>query len=65
MRILGLDPGLARVGYGVLEVDEQRRNQPEMVDCGIISTDAGRSEGDRMVESLATCGSCCECTVRS
>ena len=50
MRILGLDPGLARVGYGVLEVDEQRRNQPEMVDCGIISTDAGRSEGDRMVE---------------
>ena len=51
MRILGLDPGLARVGYGVLEVDEQRRNQPEMVDCGIISTDAGRSEGERMVES--------------
>jgi crossover junction endodeoxyribonuclease RuvC len=50
VRILGLDPGLARVGYGVLEVDEQRRNQPEMVDCGIISTDAGRSEGDRMVE---------------
>ena len=50
MRILGLDPGLARVGYGVLEVDEQRRNQPEMVDCGIISTDAGRSEGERMVE---------------
>ena len=50
MRILGLDPGLARVGYGVLEVDEQRRNQPEMVDCGIISTDAGREEGERMVE---------------
>lgn len=50
MRILGLDPGLARVGYGVLEVDEQRRNQPEMVDCGIISTDAGRGEGERMVE---------------
>ena len=50
MRILGLDPGLARVVYGVLEVDEQRRNQPEMVDCGIISTDAGRGEGERMVE---------------
>ena len=41
MRILGLDPGLARVGYGVLEVDEHQRNRPEMVDCGIISTDAG------------------------
>ena len=33
-----------------MEVDEQRRNQPEMVDCGIISTDAGRGEGERMVE---------------
>ena len=47
MRILGIDPGLARVGYGVIdfEAGEQR-----MLDCGMISTDPGRSEGDRMVE---------------
>ncbi|MFM7652449.1 MAG: crossover junction endodeoxyribonuclease RuvC [Vulcanococcus sp.] len=47
MRILGIDPGLARVGYGVIEV--QGRDQ-RLLDCGIIRTDPGRSEGDRMVE---------------
>ena len=47
MRILGIDPGLARVGYGVIDTSggEQR-----MLDCGIIRTDPGRSEGERMVE---------------
>ena len=53
MRILGIDPGLARVGYGVIDV-EPRKGTPEgsqrMVDCGIIRTDPGRSEGERMVE---------------
>ena len=50
MRILGIDPGLARVGYGVIDTGggEQR-----MLDCGIIRTDAGRSDGDRMVEIAA------------
>jgi crossover junction endodeoxyribonuclease RuvC len=47
MRILGIDPGLARVGYGVIEV--AGRDQ-RLLDCGIIRTDTGRSEGDRMVE---------------
>ncbi|MBM5797712.1 MAG: crossover junction endodeoxyribonuclease RuvC [Cyanobacteria bacterium M_surface_7_m2_040] len=47
MRILGIDPGLARVGYGVIEVAGR---QQQLLDCGIIRTDAGRSEGDRMVE---------------
>jgi crossover junction endodeoxyribonuclease RuvC len=51
MRILGLDPGLARVGYGVIDVNPQRRRElPVMVDCGIISTDPGRPEGERLVE---------------
>ena len=53
MRILGIDPGLARVGYGVIEIDD--RDQPsgsrqKMLDCGILRTDAGRGEGERMVE---------------
>ena len=47
MRILGIDPGLARVGYGVIEVAGRSQR---LLDCGIIRTDAGRSEGDRMVE---------------
>ena len=47
MRILGIDPGLARVGYGVIETS---RSELRMLDCGIIRTDPGRSDGDRMVE---------------
>ena len=51
MRILGIDPGLARVGYGVIEVDGVgSTRQQRMLDCGIIRTDPGRSEGERMVE---------------
>ena len=53
MRILGIDPGLARVGYGVIDVEPRKGNQEgsqRMVDCGIIRTDPGRSEGERMVE---------------
>jgi crossover junction endodeoxyribonuclease RuvC len=47
VRILGIDPGLARVGYGVIEVEGR---QQRLLDCGIIRTDPGRSEGERMVE---------------
>jgi len=47
MRILGIDPGLARVGYGVIDFEA---GQQRMLDCGMIRTDPGRCEGDRMVE---------------
>ena len=47
MRILGIDPGLARVGYGVIDTTGGGQ---KMLDCGIIRTEAGRSEGERMVE---------------
>ena len=47
MRILGIDPGLARVGYGVIDVTESQR---QMLDCGIIRTEPGWSDGERMVE---------------
>ena len=47
MIILGIDPGLARVGYGLLD---KNNNQIKMLDCGIIKTDKGQSEGQRMVE---------------
>lgn len=50
MRILGIDPGLARVGYGVIDVEEGSSGAQTMLDCGIIRTDPGRSDGDRMVE---------------
>jgi len=47
LRILGIDPGLARVGYGVIDTSG---GQQRMLDCGIIQTDSDRSDGDRMVE---------------
>ena len=51
MRILGIDPGLARVGYGVIEVSGRgAASDQQMLDCGIIRTDPGISDGIRMVE---------------
>ena len=47
MRILGIDPGLARVGYGVIDVIA---NQKHLLDCGIISTEKSHKDEDRMVE---------------
>ncbi|MEF9983379.1 MAG: crossover junction endodeoxyribonuclease RuvC [Oscillospiraceae bacterium] len=38
MRILGIDPGYAIVGYGVLDYD---KNKFKMIDYGAITTDAG------------------------
>ncbi len=60
MIILGIDPGLARVGYGVIAVQPPESFRPgapppllpgqRLLDCGMIRTDPGRSEGERMVE---------------
>jgi len=47
VRILGIDPGLARVGYGVIETAGPHQR---LLDCGILRTDPGASEGERMLE---------------
>ena len=47
MRIIGIDPGLARVGYGVVECSLEEQ---VMLDCGIISTDSSSEHGERLVE---------------
>ncbi len=47
MIILGIDPGLARVGFGLIETSSE---QIKMLDCGIIKTNKSESEGERMVE---------------
>ena len=36
MIIVGFDPGIATLGYGVIKTD--KRNKPEMIDYGIVST---------------------------
>jgi crossover junction endodeoxyribonuclease RuvC len=47
-RILGLDPGLAIVGFGALHCPEQRLETPHLLDFGIIETPARTEMGDRL-----------------
>lgn len=45
MRILGIDPGLATVGFSVLDSD---KNKLKLVTCGVISTPAHTSLSSRL-----------------
>ena len=47
MRIIGIDPGLARVGYGIIDEIKGRKI---MLDCGIIETTSKQKEEKRLVE---------------
>ena len=47
MRILGIDPGVATVGFGVIESD---RMQQKMVQYGAITTPAGKPLASRLVQ---------------
>ena len=47
MRIIGIDPGLARVGYGIIDEIKGRKI---MLDCGIIETPSTQKEELRLVE---------------
>ena len=47
MEIIGIDPGLARVGYGIIEV---KRNEKNLLDCGIIETKKDHKEEYRLLE---------------
>lgn len=45
MRVLGIDPGIATVGFGV--IDSNGNNQ-SLVSCGVITTPAGKSLSSRL-----------------
>ena len=47
MIILGIDPGLARVGYGLINF---QKGQKLLLDCGIIETSKNNREEDRLLE---------------
>ncbi len=47
MRIIGIDPGLARVGYGIVDEIEGKKI---MIDCGIIETKSTQKEELRLLE---------------
>lgn len=46
MRILGIDPGIATIGFSILESDGRRNN---LVKCGVITTPAHTRLSDRLV----------------
>ncbi len=47
-RILGLDPGYGRLGFGVLAADSRRKLS--YVTCGVITTLPGTPMADRLLE---------------
>tara|TARA_Y100000816_G_C26040498_1_gene544958 strand:- start:599 stop:1072 length:474 start_codon:yes stop_codon:yes gene_type:complete len=47
VRIIGIDPGLARVGYGIIEMQQDKKI---LLDCGVIETSKEKEEGDRLYE---------------
>ncbi len=47
MIIIGIDPGLARVGYGIIETNNDGK---KLLDCGIIETKKDNKEEDRLYE---------------
>ncbi len=53
MKILGIDPGIARVGWGLVE---KKDGQEKYLDCGLISTSKNTSEPERLKKIYkATC----------
>lgn len=46
-RWLGIDPGLARIGWAILDQDEEACH---LVDCGIIETSKKSSTSERLLE---------------
>ena len=45
MRILGIDPGIATIGFGVLESE---KNRYKLLNCGVITTPAHTSLSSRL-----------------
>lgn len=44
-RVLGIDPGLASTGYGVIEIEQGRLR---CLDFGVVTTDSDEKSGDRL-----------------
>lgn len=47
MKILGIDPGMAIVGYGIIEF---KNDKPELITSGSIQTDKKHSDSARLLE---------------
>ncbi|MBN1618560.1 crossover junction endodeoxyribonuclease RuvC [Candidatus Dojkabacteria bacterium] len=49
MKFLGIDPGLATTGWGVVEDDKSKQNNLQMLDFGVISTQKDLSISERLL----------------
>ena len=47
MIILGIDPGIAITGYGLIRLDDQ--NEPELIKCGVINSTAESDNSSRLI----------------
>ena len=47
MRILGIDPGIATIGFGVIDSE---RGKQQLVQCGVITTPAHTSLASRLAQ---------------
>ena len=47
VRIIGIDPGLGRVGYGIIEIQNEKKI---FIDCGVIETSKTKTEEERLHE---------------
>ena len=50
MRILGIDPGTLRLGYGVIECAGGGAGKVQYVECGVISASARHARAARLAE---------------
>ena len=48
LRILGIDPGTARLGFAILDYDDS--NKIDLIDCGVIETAKTDSDASRLTE---------------
>src|SRR5438045_3830985 len=48
MIILGIDPGTATTGYGIIKQNPKRKEEFEIVDFGVITTKKGLSDAARL-----------------
>lgn len=48
IRILGIDPGTARLGFAILDYD--KTNKIDLIDCGVIETSKDDSDAFRLTE---------------
>lgn len=53
MRILGIDPGIATVGFAILDFE---KNQYKLLQCGVISTPAHTSLSSRLSQIYSDMG---------